>query len=929
VVFDRSLFEWTGLFMPRARTTLPATLVAVLLLVGIVGAQPASAAPSKPRVVITLTAKPANPSGSSSAAFSWTTVATVTYTCALDGASSSCPGGTATYTGLADGPHSFSVRGKKPGTYRPGSAVYNWVVDTIPPAAPTISPIASPTSSTSASVSFTDNDPSATKFTCALDGASPSLCTSPFAVSSLGEGSHTVVVRSQDSNGVLGGSASVTWVVDLTAPANIQLIGPSAPYAATTNFTFSATGATAFTCSLDSAAATVCASPLHLAGLTDGTHNLVVNASDSAGNTAPASASWTVDTTAPQTPSIVTGPANPTNQTTADLVLGNPDGSSTLECRVDSVQPTDWVTCPSSLHWTGFIDGDHTIDVRAIDLAGNTNGTVQAAWTVDTLAPAPAQFSGGPNSPSSDTDPVFAFVNTDLSAIGFLCAFDPADPTDQLAYVDCDVDNLPPTFTPPLTDGQHALYVESVDASSNPSSPVPWIWTVDTGAPAAPAFTSVPATSTTDTGARFVFTSEPFSSLDCAVDGSATVACSSPFTLTGLALGAHSFSVTATDGAGNTSPAAPYDWTVTAPVPPVVTPPVPPVVTSPATAAPTTVTLTAARALLGRSTASFSADVRGLSTATVRLVSATGAVSPETLTCTNAGGAAVSCTSGAVRGVAVVPTKALTPGQQYTFSVQGTDSLGRTVAGSQAFRASTDEQEFSAAAVYGWAKVRSAKALGHSYLVESAKGATVTVAFTGRTVTWLTTTGPTQGRANVYVDGVRKAKVNNWSAATHWQVARTIKGLKAGTHRLKIVVAGRKGNTKGTGTDVVLDAVKVGKKLVRNAPAFTWQHVSATTASAGGYAVSAKKGATVSFTFRGTSVSWVSAKGPAMGKAKVYVDGVLKGTVDNFAKRSGSRLTRAYTGLADKVHTVTVVATGTKRKASKGTSVVVDRWLVG
>jgi hypothetical protein len=105
--------------------------------------------------------------------------------------------------------------------------------------------------------------------------------------------------------------------------------------------------------------------------------------------------------------------------------------------------------------------------------------------------------------------------------------------------------------------------------------------------------------------------------------------------------------------------------------------------------------------------------------------------------------------------------------------------------------------------------------------------------------------------------------------------------------------------------------------------------VSATTASAGGYAVSAKKGATVSFTFRGTSVSWVSAKGPAMGKAKVYVDGVLKGTVDNFAKRSGSRLTRAYTGLADKVHTVTVVATGTKRKASKGTSVVVDRWLVG
>jgi hypothetical protein len=437
----------------------------------------------------------------------------------------------------------------------------------------------------------------------------------------------------------------------------------------------------------------------------------------------------------------------------------------------------------------------------------------------------------------------------------------------------------------------------------------------------------VPALSTTDTTAHLVFTAEPFAALDCSVDGAATVACSSPFTLNGLALGAHSFSVTATDGAGNTGPAASYAWTVTAPVPPVVTPPV---VTPPAaTAAATKATLVAARALLGHSTASFSADVHGLSTATVRLVSATGAVSPETLTCTNAGGAAVACTSGAVRGAAVVPTKALTPGQRYTFSVQGTDALGRSVAGSQAFRASTDEQESSPAAVFGWAKVSSAKALGHSYLVESAKGATATVTFTGRTVTWLTTTGPTQGRATVYVDGVRKAKVNNWSAATHWQVARTIKGLKTGTHRLKVVVAGRKGNTKGTGTDIVMDGVKVGKKVGRNAPVFTWQHVSATTASAGGYSVSGKKGASASFTFRGTSLSWVSAKGPAMGKVKVYVDGVLKGTVDNYAKRTGFGLKGTFTGLADKVHTVKVVATGTKRKTSKGTSVVVDRWLVG
>jgi bacillopeptidase F len=318
-----------------------------------------------------------------------------------------------------------------------------------------------------------------------------------------------------------------------------------------------------------------------------------------------------------------------------------------------------------------------------------------------------------------------------------------------------------------------------------------------------------------------------------------------------------------------------------------------------------------------------------LSTATVRLVSATGAVSPETLTCTNAGGAAVNCASGAVHGVAVVPTRALVPGQHYTFSVRGTDSLGRAVAGSQAFRASTDEQEASPAAVYTWAKAKTAKALGRSYLVDGGKGATATVTFSGRTVTWVTMTGPHEGRATVYVDGVKKAAVNNWSAAAHWKVARTVKGLKSGTHKLRIVVAGRKGSTKGTGTDVVLDGVKVGTKLVTAAPVFTWRHVTATGASAHGYAVTVTKGATVSFTFRGTSLTWVTAKGTAMGKAKVYVDGVLKGTFDNYAKRNGFGLKRAFTRLADKVHTVKVVATGTKRTASKGTSVVVDRWLVG
>jgi hypothetical protein len=82
-------------------------------------------------------------------------------------------------------------------------------------------------------------------------------------------------------------------------------------------------------------------------------------------------------------------------------------------------------------------------------------------------------------------------------------------------------------------------------------------------------------------------------------------------------------------------------------------------------------------------------------------------------------------------------------------------------------------------------------------------------------------------------------------------------------------------------------------------------------------------------TFRRTSVSWVTTTGPAMGKAKVYVDGVLKLTVDNYAKRAAFNVRRTIKGLTDGQHTIKVQVTGTKRRAATGTTVVVDRWLVG
>ena len=222
--------------MFRYRTILPAVLATfAVVLSGIGLAAPASAAP-KPRLPISLSSDlSGSTTGSTSVTFSWTSPAAgATYTCSLDGVASACTS-PKTYTGLASRSHTFVVTGKFNSSYRPGSATRTWTVDVTPPGAPTVVDVQSPTSSTSALVYFSNNDPTAVAHTCALDGGAPVVCTSPWSTGTLGEGDHTVVVRSRDFQGVLGGTDSTTWTVDLTAPANVQVTAPTSP--ATSAFT--------------------------------------------------------------------------------------------------------------------------------------------------------------------------------------------------------------------------------------------------------------------------------------------------------------------------------------------------------------------------------------------------------------------------------------------------------------------------------------------------------------------------------------------------------------------------------------------------------------------------------------------------------------------------------------------------------------------
>lgn len=114
------------------------------------------------------------------------------------------------------------------------------------------------------------------------------------------------------------------------------------------------------------------------------------------------------------------------------------------------------------------------------------------------------------------------------------------------------------------TDGAHALTLQATDVFDNVGTSPPVSVTVDNTPPDTTILTGPPA-QTGLNSATFTFqSSEPNSTFQCKLDSGAYAACTSPKVYAGLATGNHTFSVFATDPAGNTDATpATQSWTVT------------------------------------------------------------------------------------------------------------------------------------------------------------------------------------------------------------------------------------------------------------------------------------------------------------------------------------------------------------------------------
>lgn len=252
-----------------------------------------------------------------------------------------------------------------------------------------------------------------------------------------------------------------------------------------------------------------------------------------------------------------------------------------------------------------------------------------------------------------------------------------------------------------------------------------------------------------------------------------------------------------------------------------------------------------------------------------------------------------------------------------------------------------DSAATTSAPAYAFGSQITPQASGQSVSFAAEPDAQVTYTFLGDSLSWLYAVGPKGGTATLSVDPPEGSEaptlmwtVDQYAPAVAYGQRLDLTGLGAGVHTVVVTSdAGLYHDAFLAPTDV-LDLTPLAEDHSDGTTRYAWATAAGSAASGGRYSYSAAAGSATAFTFTGTEVTWRYAPRRDAGIATVWIDGVPKGTVDQFGRsgaRSGQTLlaTATYSGLGNGMHTILIVNTGQKNAYSFGTVVTSDAFTVG
>jgi len=167
-----------------------------------------------------------------------------------------------------------------------------------------------------------------------------------------------------------------------------------------------------------------------------------------------------------------------------------------------------------------------------------------------------------------------------------------------------------------------------------------------------------------------------------------------------------------------------------------------------------------------------------------------------------------------------------------------------------------------------------------------------------------------------------------YNKSSQFQFERTYTGLSDEKHTIQVVVLGTK-RTKSQGFWVCVDGFIYNNTRVDDS--YDWVnyepwHVQ-TSANNPNFRVASVKGASIDFTFKGSTFFWVTATGFEGGLADIYVDNKFIRTVDLYSPTPQLRKRIRVDNLGNKKHTVKIIVLGQKNPASNGKKIYLNRIL--
>jgi predicted phage tail protein len=558
--------------------------------------------PPPPPTAPTITSAPTSPARSTSPTWSFTVPAGTTAQCSLlNGSTTVSAPATCTspksYPLTTDGTYTFRVVAIDNLGQASSPATSAYTLDTTPPATPVIT--GSPSSPNDAGPTWTFTAAGTTS-TCtltaggvAVGGPAPCTGSATYDLTTKPAGPYVFSVTTADGLGNTSPAATSTYTyAGLPAPpAPTITSSPTSPGRNTQpTWTFTTKAGTVTTCTVSKGGTTVIAATPCTASFTpnlgpfgDGAYTLSVIAFDGASglSSAPATRTYTLDTTPPAPPPFTATPAPTSNSATPVWRFSTPAGATSLQCTltrggtvISGPSPCTGGSFNPNLRTSG--DGTYTLTVVAIDAAGNTSAPSTSSYTYDTTPPPAPAITSAPPSLSNISAPTWTFTTPAGAATQCTLA--------QGATVISGPGPCSGSFSDPLTgrpDGTYTFTVWAVDGAGNASPTVVSSIVRDTTPPGPPTILTGPAKTTSASSANWTFKAPGSASTQCSITKGTTtavavgpVSCGSPsaFDLSTLPSGPYTFNVVAYDAAGNASAPATYPFTWQAPAPPAPAP---------------------------------------------------------------------------------------------------------------------------------------------------------------------------------------------------------------------------------------------------------------------------------------------------------------------------------------------------------------------